>query len=354
MQNCGNWRPAAFIAPLLFLGAGMAVACRDAGAPSNADEWAGQTLVSMKVRTEITGYGSGKPQQVGSSTTSIPMVVFPDGRKTGATFSRAATKGHNIRVRHFKDNQGRVLSVGLVHDGTGRPPTLAYLFENGKIRTILSSAYQRHGRGWVRLNSRITYFDSTGRPQFQAIARPEQSAQSDWDAGRIRLAKAGADILALTGKLLFPKQLHAEEAGCVTEWLAYSAASFVVASASIALAAVETTCTAGGPVVAAVCAEKLMATWLAAVAAWSLTLDKLVLCQEKQPGTAEGGDGGAGSGDGADGSGSGSGSGGGWDGGDQYSPQPETQTVIDFINDAIAKWNFYCSESGDYCVFYSE
>lgn len=339
MQLRGRMRLAACLAPpLVALVAVGVVSCRESSGPTTRDDWAEQTVVSVQVRNEVTSYVGGNAQRVGSVPSQVSLPVFPDKPRRGPAFSRDGAS--RTVIHHFKDGGGKLHSIGAVDDGTGRPPKLIYAFEDGNIRSIISNVYQRHGKGWIRQRSRVTRFDDTGKPIVQLDIRPDLSGNTAPSLSAFNVAALGG-VAADALRLFLPAPLHAEETGCGSEWLAYAAASFVVASATATLATLVASCVESGFGCGAI--EKAVAVLTAAIAAWSVTLDNLVACREKNPTNSGGTPGGGGGGGGGNETTGGGGS-------DDLSST--NKTVQQFIDDAILRGNFSCSDDGDYCIYY--
>jgi hypothetical protein len=176
-------------------------------------------------------------------------------------------------MKHFRGRDGTVYSVVAVGDARGGPPKKIFAFENGKIRYVVKPTYKRHGSGWARAHSTVTVFDSAGRRVREAETQPESPA-----------GPALASIAALTPADALP-QNFTDVTGCFTEWAAYAAASFALASASVALSAAISACATNPMTCYAV--DSAFGIWLAALAAWSVALDKLMACQNggATPGT---------------------------------------------------------------------
>jgi hypothetical protein len=344
MQSSTRRRLATTVAPLLLVSVGAIVSCRDSAAPSERDPWSDQAVVSLQVRSELASYVTGERRSLGVSLGAVQLRAFPERTPPRIASRLKASKTHSVTVKHFKGRGGAVLSIGAVTDGSTKPPQLIYAFENGRIRSIVSSEYARHGRRWMRSKSRMTYFDSTGHPILQSEANHTRLSETASPKPGSRVF--ARDVLAHSLSLLLPRPLYAEDTACVSEWITYAAASGVLASASTALSGAVGGCAAGGPLAPAFCAsiDKLTVAWMAALAAWSVALDKLVACREKLPDEDTGGN--------VDGGGSG----GAGDGPPPLGDDPmdsTTKTVMEFIEDAIEKGNLYCSGSGEYCIYYA-
>jgi hypothetical protein len=319
----------------LFLFLTLTQACRDIGT-TPSDDWTARTSVGMKVRSQLVAFDQSRRFELGGvaepgSVTRMPNLTMP------AHSSAFVEPGANIVVRHFRKS-GRLHSIGAVFDGDGRPPKLVYAFEDGRIRAVVSSKYTRVAGRWQRTHSRITYFDSTGTPRLQASSQPFTEANSSQQPA-FWAGSAPRDLLELARHALVPRELHAETGGCLGEWLVYLAASGALALASSTVSGAVAACLGGGPLAPTACAtvEAAAVAWAGALAAWNAALDKLAVCESKNSWVPTGG-------------GSRESSSGDSGEGDRNG---ESTAVVDFINTAIRTGNYYCTDSGDYCVFYA-
>jgi hypothetical protein len=331
--------------------AALAAACavsactRDAHAPAiGQDEWADMTLAGLEMRQTLTTFEPGQPPRTWSRVGRFPQT----GAFTRASDGEQFRGRSGVIQRHYRDKDGRTQTVALRYEGRGEPAKGIYVFEDGKIRAVVSPKYVRRGDAFERRAMRITFFDSTGVPtrQLTLEANSRGAFVPSVPLPGSRFRELARDALAL----VLPATLHAEEipSACTSEWVSYGAASFGLAAANTALTASILGCpaTAG-----AACAtfEVAFVAWTVAVAKWSEALDKLAKCIElnkKKPGDEEvtdpnnlGGDGGGG-------------------GGGLTEEELEREraaledTVDEFINLSIASGNYWCNESGDYCVYY--
>jgi len=346
MQRHGKRRWAAIIAPpLVAVGMGTLVACRDTTDPKprGNDEWAASAAVGMQVRSELTLFENVRPigSRVASHRVTQPVLTGFDTRFSALREKAGRHDNNRTVVRHFKARSGATLSIGLHFEREGIPPKFIYLFENGQIQAIVSPKYERHGRGYLRTNARITFFSKSGVPISQVDQALERSASTSESprAGWLRAvtARAVKDV----AQVLLPKPLHAEEAdACITEWVSYFAASTALAAANATLIAAAAVCPLSGGTACPVTLAAFVA-WTAALASWTDKLDRLTTCIAKSraddDGVTSGGEGGG--------------------GGDSYPEDiPEAEdlkTVSEFIEDSIAAGNFYCTDGGDRCVYYA-
>jgi hypothetical protein len=316
-------------------------ACSDAShVPVAHDLNAEQAFVSMRVQADLWDVSSENRIKIASKAVQIQSVPYPEAGLVAALREDSDAPGR-VRVRHFKDARGKLHSIGARLDGSGKPPEFVYAFENGRIRAVVSAKHERRQGKWFKVRSRITMFDSVGVPSLQVDLGPE-GHRSAATGGR---PSVPTDALKRLGTFLLPAELHAatpmEEGPCFSEWLTYSATSLVVAGASVTLAAAVAACASTRTGCTAL--DKPATIWLGAVATWNVSLDKLAACLLKADLDAENRTlGGRVSSS---------------DGGATPSYEEELlrtkRTVEDFIADAVASGHFYCTTSGNYCVYYA-
>lgn len=346
MQSRGKWRLAAIISPLVALGvATTIVACVDATRPATdaPDGSTGSAVVGLLVRSELTLLANGKPSVVRDTThsTYVPVVYGFGSLRSPSMNSGARTKTRTV-IRHFKERSGVTTSIGLYFDRPDAPPKLIYVFENGRIRAIVSPSFQRHGKGYVRTKAKLTLFSKEGIPFAQVSQSVGRSATIESRSASSRLAVA-TEAVQDVAQMFLPRQLHAQEvdAACFSQWVSYTATSVALAAAITALTAVAPVCISTGVGCAAAGAAFL--AWTAALDEWNASLDKLAACLEANsrpnddsvlPGGGGGGSGGGGA---------------PW--GDPN--DPIEKIVAEFIDNAVASGNYWCSASGDHCVYYA-
>ena len=364
MQSRRGLRLVACIAPpLALLAAGLSVSCRDVNNPSAVavDEWAEVALVSMTMRTKISLVTKAGPREVQSISQPISMHVLK-GYASGAS-SRGADgrmSAGRIEVRHIRDKLGRRRSVGLYFDHPTMPPKFVYTFDNGRIESILSAGYTRKGNGFIRSKSRLTLFDSTGVATVQIDAAPEQTATitalSMPAAGMVSPAALpespsfsamAARAVRDVSDLFLPRNLYADESEqlgkCFAENLAFISASFGLAAANTALGALAVAC----PATAAACLgiPGAIAAVASAINSWSMALDKLLECTQRNEDVPRSND------TGGSGSGTGSGSPSGDDSSDSVSSSL-TNAIKEFIQTAVDSGNVSCTDDDSSCVYY--
>ena len=332
-------RRAAAILVAFALFAAAATACSDSTHPGSSDESSGIALVGVQVRSQLSS-ASARGQsvvQLPPRTSSVPVVQFAKSNRS---------RGPRTVIRHTKDSSGATISFGLYYERPAGPPSLIYIFANGRIQAIVSPRYRPHGTGFVRTHSRTTVFSDDGTPIRQIVQSFEGGVAglpvgSGAHLGAV--SRAARDAL----NHLLPRPLHAAayEAACVSEWLTYLAASAALAAATATLELVAPACLTG---VGCALTIPAFVAWLAALDQWNQALDKLISCMDKandadvtQPLIPGGG-----------------GDDGGFDkGGTGETEWPdqddETRTVMEFIDDAIASGNFWCSKDGNHCYYYA-
>lgn len=317
----------------------VTVACSDIQPPAAHDAEAEQAVVSLRVRADLWDVSSPTRAKVGSGTFEAQTALIPDAGPMAALRHNSDAR-NRIRVRHFKDARGNLHSIGAVVDPSGQPPAFLYAFENGRIRAVMASKYEKRGGKWLKVRSRITTFDSTGVPALQADLKPETVGATSLN----QRTRSPIDALRRLGDSFLPSELHAAtmatEEACFSEWLTYSATGFAVASASSALTAAVAACVTTRTGCTSI--EKLFGVWLGAVAVWNVSLDKLQACLLREWINETNSDGGRVSGD--------------TDGGSPSMEDEMNRTkkiVEDFIADAVASGHYYCTDDGSYCVYYA-
>lgn len=345
----GKTRALARLIVMSALGTSATSGCADVTPPKpHHDAWADAAVIGVQVRSQLRVFDKGTVVREQSATDQVKVpVLYGTGwrlpSKGDEAYSR--TQSHRTSVRHFRDRSGKTLSLGLSFDRPDAPPSFIYLFENGRIKSIVSPVYQKHGKGFVRVRSRITLFGEDGTPQAQVDLSPRETATAGPLPGRSKFHAKAAEAVKDVGRLFLPQPLHAAEGeeACFSEWVVYAAASGILGSASAAVTAEIAAC-AGGAAIACAAIERTIVIWLAAMVAWNTALDRLVACRELGANDAPVTGGNTG------GSGGGSGGGGGMS---PDSGRSLTNTVNQFIRTAIGAGNYWCSSDGSYCVFTS-
>ena len=342
MQRRISWRPAVGIGtPLLILSVAVAVACSDrpATAPLD-DQWSEQALVSLAVRAEIASIQGPSVHRSGPIHGTAEFPVFKGATQSPSLRFKGDSSKAKPEVRHIRAKNKRLYSMGRIGSKDGAPSKRVYFFEDGRIRAVIDQEHSRFGRGWVVKSSRISLFDSTGRPQAQVAARTDSNAVAR--ALTPFRQPAVADALFAVVRLMSLRELHAaeEEGGCTSEWFATAAASLIVAELLAAFSAEVATCVAGGPAAVVACplVTPTLAKLLAAIGALSLAWDKLDECKRKARAAAEAAGGTS-----------------------NVRPRPEedeerpdlVDAVEGFIEDAEASGAFSCTSDGNYCVYYA-
>lgn len=349
MQSSAKWRFAARLAPLLAaIGLAGMVSCTDVTRPSvkSSDDWVEKTMVSLELRTQVSTISGGTITR-GSPTMSRALVPVFIGANDpqGPMMSRAAS---GADVRHMRTKDGRLLSVARIRDANDRPVRKTYFFENGVIRAVESANYARYGRGWLRTSSRLSLFDSLGRPVAQVDTRSDSTVTASRWQRAASLRNALADATTAIAKAVAPTELHAEEIPCATEWFAVASASLVVAEFLAVLTTLAASCYEGVltscPQIAAAASKVL-----GAMGALNLAWDKLRECRQKieqiQPpqDSTQYPNGGSNA-----------------DESDPWVDEGDTlyretlRTVDEFIKEAEAAGRFACSSDGNICLYYAE
>ena len=317
-----------------------ALGCVDSAAPTSlsGDEWASAVAVGVTLRTEMRAFakgGNGVHETHMSGTASLP-VVQGFGPAIGVSASASSRKGPRLVSRHFR-RDSVLHSLVFVLDSKGTASRI-FAFENARIKAIVSAEYLAAGRGYVRKRAKTTVFEN-GVPvgQVERIAsdfRPELSPA-------LKASSAGNTAAVADAVLAFESDREIESA-CASEYTSYYIASAALALASTALVAAAPGCaTAPGPY-NPLClgAGAAFTGFIAALDRWHTALDRLLLCIEneelkraKEPGggTEHEADSESGEGDGE---------------------LPLRQAVEQFVREAIVAGRYWCTESGDYCIFY--
>lgn len=353
MQLNGRLRLVACIAPLLMmLALASLVACRDANSPTvrRVDEWAEAVVMRVQLQNELTIYANGQSTRFRPDTHSaeLPVIRGFEPAPTALRGEAHSRPSNRPRVSHFRDRSGKVHSIAILLDDAGKLPKRIYVFENGRIRNIVSSEYERHGRGYVRSRSRITFFGADGVPNAQTEVRTNRvgiASAALSDEGKVRLPRVMSDVLAF----VLPRLLHAEETdgGCVSEWAIYGVASAAVVATTGAVTAASAACLQG---VVGACAlvNTAVGKLAASVIAWEFALERLLDCMSRQSSSGES--------DTLVSDGSRNG------GEEETAPnasdngglsREELRRIVEqYVSASIAAGEFYCDETGDRCVFY--
>lgn len=314
----------------------MMASCRDATPPVEEDETAGSAVVGLQVRSELTLLSNGRPVIVRDTSRNATVpILYGFGSRRAVPNSRGRSAPGTV-IRHFKQRSGITTSVGLYFDRDDAPPKYIYVFENGRIQSIVSPTYRRHGRGYVRTKAKMTVFSKDGVPIAQVNQSTDKSLAVAPETRRMRLVIAGAarDV----AQVFLPTPLHAEENGaCLSEWVSYTAKAVILAAATTALTAAAPSCIPVG--VGCALAGAAFLAWVSAVDGWNAALDKLAACIEKNRQSNDGQVTSGGSGEG--------------DGSSEPDDTSIYRTVEIFIRDAVASGNFWCSEDYNRCVYYA-
>ena len=331
MQRKDKWRLAASIAPpAVLLLVAVGVACSDVHGPgARPDEWASATVLAMEVRSEVRYLKDGAVIGTQSQTARGSAVVLRGFDPVGSQ-NAALRRSNRPLIRHHKGADGKVRSLAVVLN-ENRLPGMVYSFENGVIQTVVSSAYQRRGAGYVRTKARATVFKD-GKPLLQVdqSATPSETAMQSTRG----LLRGTVRALGDVASVFLPTPLYAAEtsAGCFSEWLTYVAAA---AGLAVAIAAAQTCGTVPPACIAAGVAL------LAALDKWNIALDKYLECdlaKAKAPSES----GGAG-GDGAEDEDLGAAA--------MASGASLQDTINQFIQSAVESGNYACGSSG--CIYYA-
>lgn len=259
--------------------------------------------------------------------------------------SLRAQTSHEPRtiVKHFRQADGKTLSLGWYFKANAELPTLVYVFANGRIQSVVGLAYTRHGNGYLRRKARVTTFDSTGTAQGQinVVSEPTRVATARVpNHGVVSLMQSiTADVLSV----ILPRELHAEEKPCTSEYLSYLAASAKLAAATAAVQVAAAACVGTG--VSCPVAGAAAIVWLEMLDKWNLALDKLLACTEAAKQSTPDGSGSEGGSSGEDPFA---------DDYDAFGDFDERKKVQEFIDDSIRAGTFTCSSDGDVCTYYAE
>lgn len=340
MQSQKRWRVVVCIAPpLAVVGVAALLACNDVkGSTAVSDDWAEQTIATMNVRRSVTLFRHGRPNGTESFTHQGSAAVIPAPRTLSALSSESSTGGPQTHLRHIRDKSGKVHSIGFYYDRPDAPPKFIFQFEEGRIQAVVSAKYKRHGRGFVRTESKLTLFDSAGAPQIQVGESPDSSSllatSTRWTFSA-KVAKALRDV----SQLFLPKNAYAEEVAVVDPdgacWSEYASVLTAITALAAAAAALQ--------VAGAACIDTLVlcplaagaiAAFNSALTSYSAALDRLMACR------GEPSVGGNGGGVGPSGT------------------LPEdvrrlSAVVQEFIRNAIAAGRSGCTPDATYCVYYS-
>lgn len=335
-----SWQRARRLVPVVAL---LSAACDDRNPTSAAQvplDNASATAVQVNVELALMRESRFERAYTNSERRTQPVVPwFADSK------ANLADDEPRTIVKHFKQSDGKILSLGLYFRKGGRLPAALFSFEDGKIRTAVGLGYTRHGTGHVRRQTRVTTFDASGRPsgRVDIAVAPIRISQAARPA-RIQLAlmQVATDVLSVFA----PQELHAEEVGpCSSEYLSYLTASIKLAAAIAAVEIAGAAClTPGTQPITCPAAGAAFLAFSEALDKWSLALDKLIACTEaaKKSGSTS--------------SSGGTFTSGGTDVGDDDidQTQPIEQVVREFIDDAVESGQFFCTEDGEICIFYAE
>jgi hypothetical protein len=335
-----SWRSAPRLLPLLAL---MSAACSDDAAttavPVQPLDDVSATAVQVNIELALMRESGFERAYRSIERKTQPVVPWLSNSRA------AGADGPQTIVRHFKQSDGRILSLGLYFRKGEQLPAAIFSFENGKIRTAVGLAYVRRGQGYLRRKTRVTTFDAAGLP----------NGRVDLEAGPLRVSQAagtgnGSGFLRVATDVLSffaPRDLHAEEAAaCSSEYLSYLAASIKLAAATTALQIATASCLTvpGSQPITCPAAGAAFVAFSEALDKWNLALDKLLACKEaanKSGSTTTSG---------------GTFTSGGTDAGDDDvdGTLPIEQVVREFIDDAVADGRYVCTEDGEICTFYAE
>jgi hypothetical protein len=320
-------------------------ACSD-GEPTSAapvDPMQEIHSVQVRVNTEIALL------QISGKTPVHRLTGFAEQRVANSSrwnsMSAAPSDEPRTIVKHFRQADGRTLSLGWYFRKGSEPPTLIYAFVDGRIQTVVGLAYTRHGRGYLRRRVRVTTFDSTGIAQGQINIASESNSGSAASIAIREVAAVMQGIAADVLSVVLPQELHAEETGaCGSEYLSYLAASVKLAAAAAALQVATASCVTvpGTQPIACPAAGTAFIAFVDMLDRWNRALDKLVACTEAASAdSSPGGDGGGADDGTAD--------------DDFFGDYEETKkTVEQFISESIASNRYTCSSNGDVCTYYAE
>jgi len=319
------------------------VACLDLpSTPAPADDWAQAVTVSTQLRADLTLLESPERQHISvGPVPSLLPVLRNFGTNTeinGPSLNRGG-RGRTT-VRHFRHGKDSVTSVALYFDQPNAPPRFIYVFENARIRAIVSPKYMRRGAGHVRTASRVTVFAPNGDPSYQADLGSDVEHAASGGTAPTNLDRTAADASHTAAS--FDIQEGDVPEGCFSLWISYISASAALAAAIATLKATVASC------VTIVTCPLAIPVGLAVVYAtdkWQIALDRLTDCFEAEKArNATPPPGGGGSSP------------------DERSGisrtenewnESTTSTVNAFIDNAIASNNYSCSSDGTRCVYYA-
>jgi len=336
MRTHGSWLRRV-IAPLATVSALVALAaCSDTvpTAASVGDDWADRTVVGLEIQNEVSLITDRTLMRLPPTVERVPSKLL--AARGFGIHAASEQSGRKTRTRHFRGRDGRVFSFASVSDGTGAPSRRHYFFENGRIRAVASYGYSRRDGHWLTTASRLSVFDSTGRPLAQVTNRLASDAQAMVGALAQNSPLASQDATASAGIAAMLLGDEGEEAACASEWLAVGAASLVLAELMAVLTTLAATC-AEGVVLSCAAIPSASGKVLAAMAGVTLTWDRLAECRKKDAPNYDGGGGGDEAYD------------------DDYADYEDTRrTVDDFIDEAEEAGRFACFDGGNRCVYYAE
>jgi len=307
-------------------------------AASTDDAWAEQTTVSVSVHTELQLMDGAKPLPGGAASRRSDLRL-PLIRSAARPALLARGGGGGVTLKHVREQDGAVITMGAVFDAPDRPPKRLYIFKNGVIQFVYSPRFNRRGNGWELRDARAMAFDERGRPfaLLKTTAEPNAPPIRSTTAGAA--ANVAADAVETFGRLALPAPSYATESegGCFMKYARFVTAQLAVLGAGVGAAVVLEKC----PTLRAACVAALIGIAVAGLKAVDeliLAAQALIACdleQAKAPG-----------------------------GGHTLRPDYETkpdntsvwpmgdQAFLEFIAEAERRGALYCS--GDACVPFAE
>ena len=262
-----------------------------------------RVLVSGTMTTEVGGI-RGREIDVPPQLQRVTRPVIGDApwsARQGALDPSAPKTSalSGVTVRHQRGKDGKIYSLAFVSDRAGGLPKRAYAFVDGKILLASEMEYRSVRGGSVRSRSTITTFDRAGKPAatFRNGVKEDTRIASLLDGAQRGLSIAGRTV----SRIVLPDVLQAQcmnisddgtgscstggggsgdGPGCSTAFLTVVGASGVVAQLMAEMTAAGAACT-NGLVAACTLIPPLLAKVSAAIAIWSVALDKLQECRER-------------------------------------------------------------------------
>ena len=170
---------------------------------------------------DVTGGGDGghfawsRPANIVVERQGQPAAELNWAAAASAEAGRVAADVTSRKL-HFKDRDGRLMSLTIVDGADSRHPKAAYQFVDGRIQVIASFAYDVAGRPRQAV---YTLFgdDGTAKIQMtQSFSVQSSASTANVFRGRATGRDLARRLATAVGGALLPAQLSAQGSGCST------------------------------------------------------------------------------------------------------------------------------------------